>query len=210
MSMSASRRSRVSFRPMGTREHQVGDAAADAEGPARRQPNAPASQPRITYRARRPRPALPPTDFLGTPEQRFAAQVRRLRIDRGWSQAELAARLQSTLPAWAQTTVAKTESASRPIRLNEVAALATVLGVALHELIDAPQNVAILQAQAKVESLLHEEAILLARKRDLIRTVDRLEHDIEEIDERGDAFYKELQDAVDELNAVANTQRPGT
>lgn len=210
MSMSASRRSRVSFSPMGTREHQVGDAAADAEGPARRQPNAPAGQPRITYRARRPRPALPPTDFLGTPEQRFAAQVRRLRIDRGWSQAELAARLQSTLPAWAQTTVAKTESASRPIRLNEVAALATVLGVALHELIDAPQNVAILQAQAKVESLLHEEAILLARKRDLIRTVGRLEHDIEEIDGRGDGFYKELQDAVDELKAVANTQPPGT
>ena len=208
--MSASRRSRVSFSLMEARAHQVGEAAADAEGPARRQPNAPAGQPRITYRARRPRPALPPTDFLGTPEQRFAAQVRRLRIDRGWSQAELAARLQSTLPAWAQTTVAKTESASRPIRLNEVAALATVLGVALHELIDAPQNVAILQAQAKVESLLHEEAILLARKRDLVRAVDRLEHEIEEIDERGQGFYKELEDAIDELKAVATTQPPST
>ncbi len=204
--MSASRRSRVSFSLMETRAQQGVDAAADAEGPARRQPK----PPRITPRARRPRPALPPTDFLGTPEHRFAAQVRRLRIDRGWSQSELAARLQSTLPAWAQTTVAKTESASRPIRLNEVAALATVLGVALHELLDAPQNVAILQAPAKVESLLHEEAILLARKRDLVRAVDRLEHDIEEIDERGEGIYKELEDAVDELKAVANTQPPGT
>ncbi len=208
--MSASRRSRVSFRPMEARAQRVVDAAADAEGPAHGQPSALASPPRITPRARRPRPALPPTDFLGTPEHRFAAQVRRLRIDRGWSQSELAARLQSTLPAWAQTTVAKTESASRPIRLNEVAALATVLGVALHELLDAPQNVAILQAQAKVESLLHEEAILLARKRDLVRAVDRLEHEIEEIDERGQGFYKELEDAIDELKAVANTQPPST
>jgi len=184
---------------MEARAQQGVGAAADAEGP-----------PRITPRARRPRPALPPTDFLSTPEHRFAAQVRRLRIDKGWSQAELAARLQSTLPAWAQTTVAKTESASRPIRLNEVAALAKVLGVALHELIDAPQNVAILQAQAKVESLLHEEAILVARKRDLIRTVGRLEHDIEDIDERGEKLYEELEDALNELKAVANTETPGT
>jgi len=32
---------------------------------------------------------------------------------------------------------------------------------------------------------------------------------LEEIDERGQGIYKELEDAVEELKAVANTQPPG-
>lgn len=38
--------------------------------------------------------------------------------------------------SWRQTTVAKTEAAERPIRINEAAALAMVLGVNLFDLFD--------------------------------------------------------------------------
>ena len=42
--------------------------------------------------------------------------------------------------AWRQTTVAKTEAAERPLRINEVGALALVFGVGLADLLDDAQR----------------------------------------------------------------------
>jgi transcriptional regulator with XRE-family HTH domain len=139
---------------------------------------------RITYRARRPRPVPLPPRTSGTAEQDVGERVRRLRLERGWSQAELAARVSSALPNWAQTTVAKTEAASRPIRVNEAAALAAALGVPLHELLAVPDDLVALQSRAEVERLLHENASLQARHRELQREWDRVEHEMGVVDQR--------------------------
>ncbi len=67
----------------------------------------------------------------GAPEQAFAEGVRAMRQARGWSQAELAVRLGEYGFRMHQTTVAKLEAGERPIRINEAAALCTLFGVQL-------------------------------------------------------------------------------
>ncbi len=151
---------------------------------------------RITYRARRPRPVPLPPRTSGTAEQDVGERVRRLRLERGWSQAELAARVSSALPNWAQTTVAKTEAASRPIRVNEAAALAAALGVPLHELLAVPDDLKALQSRAEVERLLHENASLQARHRELQREWDRVEHEMGVVEERLDEVAAAYEAAV--------------
>jgi transcriptional regulator with XRE-family HTH domain len=64
-------------------------------------------------------------------EAAFGARVRSLRKTRGWSQERLAEQMQLLGFGWLQSTVAKTENGQRPLRLNEAAALAEVLGVPL-------------------------------------------------------------------------------
>ncbi len=151
---------------------------------------------RITYRARRPRPVPLPPRTSGTAEQDVGERVRRLRLERGWSQAELAARVSSALPNWAQTTVAKTEAASRPIRVNEAAALAAALGVPLHELLTVPEDVEALRSRAVVERLLHEDASLRARHRELQREWERVEHEMGVVEERLDEVAAAYEAAV--------------
>jgi transcriptional regulator with XRE-family HTH domain len=151
---------------------------------------------RITPRPRRPRPAPLPARTSGTPEQTVAERVRRLRLDRGWSQAELAARVSSALPNWVQTTVAKTEAASRPIRVNEAAAIAAALGLPVAELLAAPEDLESLHSRADVERLLHEDASLRARHRELQREWDHVEHEMNVVEERLDEVAAAYEAAV--------------
>jgi transcriptional regulator with XRE-family HTH domain len=67
-------------------------------------------------------------------ERVIAQKVRQLRIERGWSQEDLAERM--TRLGWPmhQTTVAKLEAAKRPIRAGEVYALALVFGLPIQAL----------------------------------------------------------------------------
>lgn len=66
----------------------------------------------------------------------FATTVRELRKARGWSQDELARRLSANGFAMHQTTVAKLEGGTRPTSVDEVAALAVLLGVPIGRLYD--------------------------------------------------------------------------
>jgi transcriptional regulator with XRE-family HTH domain len=84
------------------------------------------------------------------PEARAGQLIRELRLARGLSQVDLAQRLAERGLSWHQTTVAKTERADRPLRVNELAALAKVLGVSVGDLlnpqrIDLPQEAALAQ-----------------------------------------------------------------
>ena len=74
---------------------------------------------------------------IKTAERRFGALVIDLRKRRGWSQEELAGHMTSAGFAWNQQTVTKTETARRPIRLNEVEGLARVFGVPIAALVDS-------------------------------------------------------------------------
>ncbi len=82
-------------------------------------------------------------DLSGT-EAVFGLHVRRLRQERGWSQEEVAARVRRRGRPWRQSTQAKIESAQRPVRLGEAAALADVFEMPLDRLIaglyDVPET----------------------------------------------------------------------
>jgi len=77
-------------------------------------------------------------------EGTFRRGVRTWRELHGWSQTELAERMQDRGHSWHQATVYKLEDGRRPTRLAEAVALAEVLEVPLTHLIgpDAPERVA--------------------------------------------------------------------
>lgn len=77
-------------------------------------------------------------DAVGSPEHVVGRRVKALRIARGWSQQELATRMVNQGHGWRQTTVAKTEAADRPIRVNEIQGLAHVFGVQMTDLLTVP------------------------------------------------------------------------
>jgi transcriptional regulator with XRE-family HTH domain len=64
-----------------------------------------------------------------TPEQIAGRQLALLREERGWSQSEVARRMEASGYNWHQTTVGRIESGKRPLRLNELVHLAAMFGV---------------------------------------------------------------------------------
>jgi transcriptional regulator with XRE-family HTH domain len=73
-----------------------------------------------------------------TPEQVAGERIREIRTARHLTQAALAKAMQALGYNWLQTTVAKTEAAERPLRLNEATALAGVLGIETEYLLSPP------------------------------------------------------------------------
>jgi transcriptional regulator with XRE-family HTH domain len=73
-----------------------------------------------------------------TPEQVAGERIREIRIARHLTQAALANAMKALGYNWLQTTVAKTEAAERPLRLNEATDLAGVLGVETSYLLTPP------------------------------------------------------------------------
>ena len=75
-----------------------------------------------------------------TAEQVLGKRVAELRQARGWSQDELARRMTDAGFHWRQTTVAKTEKADRPVRVNEAATLMQLFGVDIDYLVTSHQS----------------------------------------------------------------------
>ena len=71
-----------------------------------------------------------------TPEQIVGHQVRLLRQGRGWSQQEVAEKMRAYGYKWSQATVTRLESATRPIRVNELADLAMLFDVPVTQFLD--------------------------------------------------------------------------
>jgi len=150
---------------------------------------------RIRPRSRPPRPALPSVGS-GSAEERVGERLRALRVGRGWSQAELATRMSGRDEKWTQSTIAKTEGATRPIRLNELAALAETLDVPLTDLVE-PEREVPLECRAELQALVIEDATLRARRAEVRRQLEHLEHELEDLEERlhgvGEAFAAALE-----------------
>jgi transcriptional regulator with XRE-family HTH domain len=68
-------------------------------------------------------------------ERRFADRVRQQRQVRGWSQAELARRMEEVGAKVQPTTIAKIETGVRAVRLGEASAIARVLDMSLDDLL---------------------------------------------------------------------------
>jgi transcriptional regulator with XRE-family HTH domain len=64
-----------------------------------------------------------------------ADRIKSLRLARGWSQEDVATKMQAEGFAWLQSTLTKTESGARPIRLTEAVGLARIFEVDMGDLV---------------------------------------------------------------------------
>jgi transcriptional regulator with XRE-family HTH domain len=71
----------------------------------------------------------PPLGRAATPEEIAGRKLNSLRTEHGWSQAEVARRMDAYGYSWHQTTVGRIEGGQRPLRLNEVVHVAAMFGV---------------------------------------------------------------------------------
>jgi transcriptional regulator with XRE-family HTH domain len=114
-------------------------------------------------------------DHVTTTERRFGAKVREAREAQGKSQKHVALEISALYGMnWHQTTVAKTEAAERPIRLNEAAALAQVLGRPLTDLLgespdDLDQHVRVAQQAAALREIRLMTAHLRRREQEVTK-----------------------------------------
>lgn len=95
--------------------------------------------------------------------------------------------------SWRQTTVAKTEAADRPIRVNEAAALAGVFGITINDLLTVPIDDYHL-ASATVR-LSEARALAEAAK----QRVNELERNRQQAEEQLAAAQQEYSRILDEL-----------
>jgi transcriptional regulator with XRE-family HTH domain len=70
-----------------------------------------------------------PMEANETPERQAGTKIKTRRMELGMSQEAVADEMRRLGHSWHQTTVAKTEIAGRPLRLNELTDLARILGV---------------------------------------------------------------------------------
>ena len=109
---------------------------------------------------------------LPTPEQLVGRQVRLLRQGRGWSQQEVAEKMQAYGYQWSQATVTRLESASRPIRVNELADLARLFEVPATQFLDSRARDF---AWDDLDALEREIEELTAERREIREHLDRQE-----------------------------------
>lgn len=143
-------------------------------------------------RVGRPLAADAPT-LPDTPAGRLAGRVRQYRVERGWSQAELAKRMKGH--AWHQTTVAKTERAERDPRYPELLGLAEALAVPLNALLDAAPGAGAdgsSELRLAIHRLEQEEQLLTFRVAALDRDIDDMEIQRKEHLQRLSELQKEI------------------
>jgi transcriptional regulator with XRE-family HTH domain len=99
---------------------------------------------------------------MPTPEAMVGQELRRLRMERGWSQEEVARRMAAYgYDSWRQSTVGRTETAQRPLRLNEAVHLAALFGVPIMQLLTPlPLRLDLLDEEIR----LTEEGLASARR----------------------------------------------
>jgi transcriptional regulator with XRE-family HTH domain len=134
---------------------------------------------------------------IRTPEEQVGAQVKALRAKLGLTQAELADAMQGLGHSWMQTTVAKTEAADRPLRLNEVADLAKILGVRVPHLVSSRTDWEIGVIQGQLERWGVHALRLHAEIDELDRQVVAKTQAFEEAQKR----IRELEDELAQINA---------
>ncbi|MFE3861004.1 helix-turn-helix domain-containing protein [Streptomyces goshikiensis] len=123
------------------------------------------------------------------PEKALGEALRAHRTARGLSQEDVAAMMNRSGFSWRQTTVAKTEAGSRPVRVNEAAALALCFGVSVNELLGGQAESA---EQSILESAYRVSFSLYLSTR--LRTEEALR--------RKDAAEREYEEALDQLHKM--------
>ncbi len=119
-----------------------------------------------------------PAELPDTPQGRLARRVRQRRVERRWSQAELAAEMSRLGHPWHQTTVAKTERGERDPRFSELLDLARALDIKVERLVelDSPPD--------DLHGLEQEEQLVKLRLTYLDRDLANLHRQREALTER--------------------------
>jgi transcriptional regulator with XRE-family HTH domain len=125
-----------------------------------------------------------PMEVKETPERQAGTKIKNRRMELGMSQEAVADGMRRLGHSWHQTTVAKTEIAGRPLRLNELTDLARILGVRPSHLaatetdmwLEMIQNnvVAYSGAAARLKADIDELTRMLAEKRQAYEEARRL------------------------------------
>jgi transcriptional regulator with XRE-family HTH domain len=151
-------------------------------------------------------------DVLGSPEHVVGRRVKALRAARGWSQQELATRMLDLGYAWRQTTVAKTEAADRPIRVNEMQGLAKAFGVSMNDLLTVPiDDLDVANAAALVAEMNAVATAARQRVDELQRVADQAASDLADAQAELARAERELRSRRDEYAAaVSQAQQEGT
>ncbi len=155
-------------------------------------------------------PTSNPDDVQGTvwqygysPEGALGETLKTLRKARGLSQEDVAKMMTMSGFSWRQTTVAKTEAAARPIRVNEAAALALCFGLTVNDMVGSTAETS---KQTRVDSAYRVAFSMLLNTRIRVgeakRRMDEAEReyraglsDIRELER----IYEEARQAHDEL-----------
>ena len=131
-------------------------------------------------------------------ETRAGQRVRELRQERGWSQTDLARRLGAYGFDLTQTTVAKLERGARPIRLNEVAALADIFGVPVSDLVGGDEGMLVNE---------HEQAALIRRRLHFEARITDAEQKLEEAKQRQEMAARQVAQLNQILGDLHNEWR---
>ena len=136
-----------------------------------------------------------------TPEYFVGRKVARMREQRGWSQSVLGEKLARHGFELHQTTIAKLEAGKRPIRVNEVVALADVFSVPVLDLL--PDEVGMIVNQDELAMLAREiqhAQAELAEAEDRVRLITDAIEDAQAQRERAVHRHAELQSRLAELH----------
>jgi transcriptional regulator with XRE-family HTH domain len=139
---------------------------------------------------------------LPEPEVLAGQELKRLRRERGWSQEEVARRMTAYGFDWHQTTVGRTETAARPLRVNEAVALAALFEVPVTQLL-VPVSVQVAdldEAIAATEEGLTKFRRLLAEN--VKPGVDRLQAAYDEASEKYYKFSSDIERLQMHLNVM--------
>lgn len=131
-----------------------------------------------------------------TPEQLAGDEIRRLRKAQHWSQEELARRMAVYGYDWHQTTVGRTESGERPLRLNEVVHLAALFRVPVTQFL-LPVDLTLKQ--------IDKEITWQAKAREEIRErAETYRGTLVSYDAQADEFRKKYKELADELEQATS------
>lgn len=131
-----------------------------------------------------------------TVEEVVGANVKALRAKMGLTQAELAEAMHGLGHSWIQTTVAKTEGADHPLRLNEVADLAKILGISVPDMVSTKNDWDLRVIQGQLERTNVHALRLTAEIADLDEQATAKKQALEEAQKR----ISELEAELKQLN----------
>jgi transcriptional regulator with XRE-family HTH domain len=131
------------------------------------------------------------------PEATAGRELKALRIARGWSQDETATRMTAgTGRPWHQTTIARVESGSRALRVNELAEFADLFGVTTAHLLFP--HISLDEAEAEIARLEQAEKEAEQRASDLqpaLQEAEDLGYELNRIRGRL-AYLRERRDSL--------------
>ena len=127
-----------------------------------------------------------------TPEELAGLEVRRLRRERGWTQEELARQMAAYGYDWHQSTVARTETADRPLRLNEVVHLAALFRVPVTQFL-LPVDMTLGEIDAEIAATTKRRDELEAEVRRVQGFVDASASQLEKVSRNLDHWQQQLE-----------------